>query len=344
VRAAGAIIAALLACSDPPPPDTSSPALGHELGAGLERAIEVSSGLREPYRCAESAAPAPASARLASGRSLSVTGDTLTIGRGKGGLAIGVVADARGATGETEGNLARIRAAFVKDKVDLVISLGGMGTSEEELAAVHKALAGPWALWAIPGDRESIPAHRAALAGLPAAFDGSRVRMVAVDGALLASVPGAASRGRLIAGADGCLHAPGDALALATRLAAHRGVRVWAGHAAPRQRGPAAGDLALGGVHVGDLALADALGAARAHLVLHGTVDQAALGAATGPMRLADGAPAVVLGAGPVEGMPVAGLRGPRIGRPTSPDRATEGRVDRPRGRRLRSTDRQRSA
>src|SRR5690606_25275642 len=112
---------------------------------------------------------------------------------------------------------------------------------------------------ALPGDRESIPAHRAAVAGLHAAglpvFDGSRIRLVEMDGVLLAAYPGVEHAGQLVAGADGCVHRPDDAAALAARLAGHDGPRVWAGHAPPRQRGPRASDLALGGVHIGERSL-----------------------------------------------------------------------------------------
>src|SRR5690606_19769104 len=120
--------------------------------------------------------------------------------------------------------------------------------------------------------------------------------------------------GQLVAGADGCVHRPDDAAALAARLAGHDGPRVWAGHAPPRQRGPRASDLALGGVHIGERSLAGALPGARAHLVLHGLVDRAALGAGRGKERLLEGAARVVLGAGPIEAAPVPGRGGPALG------------------------------
>jgi len=317
-RLATLAVAAALAtacCSEPEPPDTASPELGDVLAAGAGHAVVASTSLREPFRCAESPPPTPQKLVLGR-RTLTIEGDTLTIAPGDRVLVLGVVADARGATGETTANLERVRQAFDREKVELVVSLGGMGTREEELVEVYRALGAP--LWAIPGDRESIPAHRAALSSLAregrAVFDGSRVRAIAIEGVVLAALPGADNAGQLMAGADGCLHRPVDVTALATRLAPLGGVRVWAGHSAPRQRGPAAADRAFGGVHVGNLELASALPAARAHLVLHGEVDQAALGPAVGQARLVEGAPPVVLGTGPVEAMPVAGARGAPIG------------------------------
>jgi hypothetical protein len=303
------------ACRDPEPADAVSPALGEALAAGAAHALVAAGGLREPFRCGDAPLPTPQKVKIG-GRTFTVAGDTLTVAPADHALVLGVVADARGATAETAGNLARVRQAFDKDKVELVIALGGMGRGADELLAVYRALGAP--LLAIPGERESIPAHRAALAALAregrAVFDGSRVRAVAIDGVLIASLPGADSAGQLVAGAEGCLYDAADLEAVAARLAAHGGVRVWAGHSAPRQRGPAAGDLALGGVHVGNLALARALPASRAHLVLHGEVDQAALGAAAGQAHVAERRPPLVLGTGPVEAMPVAAARGAPIG------------------------------
>ena len=300
-------------CHEPEPVDTVSPEVGDSLAAGAAHAFSSAAALREPYRCAESPLPTPQKVTVGK-RTFAVAGDTLTVTPVDHMLVLGVVADARGATAETAANLAAVRAAFDKEKVELVISLGGMGTTEEELTRVYRALGAP--LWAIPGDRESLPAHRAALGVLAKqghpVFDGSRIRAVAADGVLLAALPGAASSGQLMAGPDGCLFRPVDVAAIAARLAAHGGVRVWAGHAAPRQRGPAAADLTLGGIHVGSLALAAALPAAHAHLVLHGEVDQAGLGAAAGQAHAGE-AP-IILGAGAVEAVPVAGARGAPIG------------------------------
>ena len=312
---ATALVVVGACCSDREPKDKVSPELGEVLAAGAGHAIATSGAVREAFHCADSPLPTPQKVALGD-RTLSVEGDTLTIAPGGHGLTLGVVSDARGVTTETAANLALVREAFDREKVELVISLGGMGTSQEELAAAYRALGAP--LWAIPGDRESIPAHRAALAALAregqAVFDGSRVRAIAAGGVLIAALAGADSAGQLVAGADGCRYRPADLTAVAARLAAHAGVRVWAAHAAPRQRGTGSADVALGGVHVGNIALAAALPAARAHLVLHGEVDQAALAPAAGRGRAIENGPPVVLGTGPVEAMPVAGSRGAPIG------------------------------
>ncbi len=319
-------LAALLAaaCGSSEPPDTASTEVGRGLAAGLVTAVERAAPVAEPFRCAELAATSATTASVTelgkrAGRALALEGDRLRIGPAEEGartLVAGVVSDARGASPATLAQLGRVRAEFEREKVELVVSLGGMGTSEAELTQVLGALArdAPWVVWAIPGEREAIPAHRAAVAGLAAAgypvFDAARVRLVEVDGAVLASFPGAEEPSQLLAGAEGCVHGPGDAAALAVRLAAQKGVRVWAGHSPPRQSGPEAGDVALGGVHVGERALAAALPAARADLVLHGMVDEAALGDPAGQAGPGKGRAPAVVGAGPVEAMPIAGERG----------------------------------
>ena len=316
-----AAVALAAACGSSEPADPATLDLGRALAAGLAGAIERAGSLGEPFRCAElGAGAAGAELGTRAGRSLELEGDLLRLGPAAGGrdrtVVVGVVADARGASPATLTQLGRVRAAFERERVELVISLGGMGTSEPELTQVLAALArdAPWVVWAVPGEREAIPAHRAAVAGLFAAgypvFDGARVRMLEVDGAVLVSLPGAADPSHLVAGADGCVHRPEDASALALRLASHKGIRVWAGHTPPRQDELTAGDVALGGVHVGERALAAALPAARPHLVLHGMVDEAALGNATGHRYMGGGAGPTILGSGPVEAMPITGPEG----------------------------------
>jgi hypothetical protein len=317
------VACALAACgsSDREP----APALGRELAGGIAYAVTAAAALAEPFRCAELAAVAPGAPPATrplgevGGRRLELDGDTVRVAarRRDRAVVVGAVADARGARPETLAQIRRAATSFKRDKVELVIALGGMGATQQEIAAGLGALAdGPWLVWALPGDRESIPAHRAALAELGggAILDGTAVRMVEMDGVLFAGFPGVEAADQLLAGADGCVHRTADAEGLAARLAVHKGPRVWVGHAPPRQRGPGASDVALGGVHIGERALAQALPAARAHLLVHGLVDQAALGAARGNRRLSAAAGPLILGTGPIEAAPVAGQRGPVLG------------------------------
>ena len=313
--------------------DTTSvaPQMAQALADGVAGAVTAARALAAPYRCAQPSRTAlptlpPIPARLGqrAHRTLTLAGDTLRLlPRGHEHahdhtLVLGVVADARGVTPTTLGQLAQIRTAFAQDGVELVVSLGGMGRTKDEISAVLGALAhegDPWVLWAMPGDRESVAAHRAAVATLLAAdrpvFDASRVRMVEADGAVLAAFPGVEQPDELVAGVDGCVHNAADAAALAARLSAAHGVRVWAGYAPPRGQSPSDDDVALGGVHVGEQTLTAALAAARADLVLHGMVDQAVLGPAAGRAGVGGTSAPVVLGAGPVEALPVWGPGGP---------------------------------
>jgi hypothetical protein len=319
------VLAAIAAggCGSDDGPDPLTVELGRNLAAGLVGAIERSAAAAEPFRCAQlgpAKAGTPAELGKRAGRPLALDGDWLRVGPSGGGrdltLVAGVVADARGASAATLTQVGRVRAEFERERVELVISLGGMGTTEAELTHVLGALArdAPWVVWAIPGDRESIPAHRAAVAALFAAgyavFDATRIRMVEVDGAVLAAFPGAEEASRLVAGGDGCVHRPEDASALALRLRGQKWTRVWAGHSPPRQSGPEADDVALGGVHVGERDLAAALPAARPHLVLHGMVDEAALGKASGQTSMGGGSGPTILGSGPLEAMPITGPDG----------------------------------
>ncbi|HTM20045.1 MAG TPA: hypothetical protein VL172_06050, partial [Kofleriaceae bacterium] len=139
--------------------------------------------------------PAPAAGPRdlpATARRFSVRGDTLSAA-GDGALVIAVVADARGGTPPTLARIERLRAELAAAGVELVVSLGGQGTARADLQAVLGGLAaGPWALLAIPGDRESLAEHAAAVAALGGAVvDGGRVRFVDAAGVTIATFPGA---------------------------------------------------------------------------------------------------------------------------------------------------------
>lgn len=198
-------------------------------------------------------------------------------------LVIGVVADSRGARPPTLKRLRTIRAAFDRDKVNLIISLGGMGRNEADIYAALRALATPAGptVVAIPGDREAVAAHRAAIARLAGTgakvVDGSSVRFVDTGAAVVGTLPGVARAAQLVAGADGCVHTDADVDAFAKRLAGFDTLRIWAGYAPPRQRGLDASDLSAAGVHIGERHLAGAVGQAKAALVVHGLVDAAAV-------------------------------------------------------------------
>jgi hypothetical protein len=299
--------------------DQATPAerTGRQFAAGIAHALAAGSELSDPYRCAQLADPPPiAPPPPAAGRVPSVEGRTLTLRRsGKARdreAVVGVVADTRGAAERTLAQARTARDHFARAGVELVLALGGLGDGETDIGEVLAVLAdGPWTVVAIPGDREAIPAHRAAVAALAAGggavADGSEIRLVEMDGVVIATFPGAGAESRLVSGAEGCLHDAGDARSLAAELAARPEPRIWAGHAPPRQEGDSGSDLAAGGVHVGDLELAEPIAASGAHLVVHGLVDEAALaGDLRGDERVADGE-RIFLAAGALESMPVEG-------------------------------------
>ncbi|HMG55439.1 MAG TPA: hypothetical protein VK601_18205, partial [Kofleriaceae bacterium] len=154
-------------------------------------------------------------------------------------------------------------------RVDLVLSLGGMGATAAELEAVFAALAegasGP--LVAVPGDLEPVGAQGEAVAAArrrgAAVFDGRLVQRIELAGATIAVVPGAGAASRLVAGAEGCRYLPADVAAAFADLAPRPGLRIAASAEPPRSDGDApTGELALtaGAGDVIDIALHGATG------------------------------------------------------------------------------------
>ncbi len=264
------------------------PQAGAVAGAAVALALVDAPGWRVPARCtepSEDAAPAGAPVRVGA-RTFTFGAD----GKLQGGDAarqrvlIGVVADARGADVAT---LARVRAAaasFAAAHVDVVVSLGGLGSTRAEIEPLLAALASDgWLLVALPGDREAVAAHRETVAALAAhgahVVDGSALGLLVVDGVTIGLLPGApAGPGGhahgLVAGADGCARAGEDLAALERRVAAEPGPHVLAAHQAPRQRGLEATDVALGGVHVGEVGLADLATHVGAVAFVHAGLDE----------------------------------------------------------------------
>ncbi|MCG8418664.1 MAG: hypothetical protein MJE77_12055 [Proteobacteria bacterium] len=251
------------------------------LAAGLRGARAEALSIGEPHHCARLARGsadritgrrAEKREYRAGGHKWQRSGYTLRMHPPAARLVLGVVADARGVAT----HLSWIKRAFADRGVELVVSLGGMGGTETELAELLSALAKPasWPLVAIPGERESVLAHRAAVASLRDAgvVDGSRTRLIAVGLIALATLPGAPYRRRLIAGSDGCLHTEEDGREITSLLASMPGPRILLSHVPPRQRGTAASDVTSSGIHVGELWLTRAIVEARIQLAVHGLI------------------------------------------------------------------------
>jgi len=283
------VILLLAACGSSSKGEGKGP-LGKATGEALAAAIAAAAETVEPWRCARLDEPisvdAPAGWTVV-GRSLHQDGAAKA-------TRIAVISDARGGDPAVA---AALRAALDAEPVDVVISLGGLGVDDAELAVTLGPLAegAPWLIVAVPGDRESIAAHRVAVAALAKAgaaiVDGSQVRLLELGGAVLGTLPGVPFRERLGAGTRGCVHDTNDVDAVLEAIgaaAADQRVTILATQRAPR----GGDDLAPGGVRAGDLDLADALRAHPVEVVVHGAVDDAS--AAAGKRKRGPGAPATV--------------------------------------------------
>lgn len=269
--------------------------LGKATGAALLGALDAAAAALEPWRCARIDDPASAKLVVETGAA----------------PRIAFVAEARGAGGATAAVIEAVRKALDASPVDVVVTLGGMGESRDEIARALTPLAqgAPWLLVAIPGDRESIAEHRAVVAELAGGgarvVDGSQVRVVDLGKALLGTLPGAPAAGRLAAGSSGCVHDDADVKAILRALAAaERTPTLLATPRAPR----GATDLAPGGIHAGDVALARLLAAEPVGLVVHTGVDDR-----TSPAGKAKPAPSLALAVGAVDATPRYRTSGERV-------------------------------
>ncbi|HTR51994.1 MAG TPA: hypothetical protein VMJ10_14865 [Kofleriaceae bacterium] len=227
------------------------------VGPALAASFAAADQTRAPWRCTADDLPALADEAFeAGGHRWTLHAHALH--RSDGGDAgdvatIGFVADAGGAAPATLAALGRLRAQLDAAKPDVVVALGGMGASEPELEATLGVLAedASFPVVALPGDLEPAEAERAALVALARrgtrVVDGRLARWIELPGTTLATIPGAGSSARLVAGADGCAWNATDVTAIYVALAAHDGLRVAASSEAPRElvAGEPTGDGAL---------------------------------------------------------------------------------------------------
>jgi hypothetical protein len=250
---------------------TSTP-VGSRLGPALAAALAAADQAREPWRCAAPDGPSADEETLSVGehrwqlgaRAMKLDGGS------PGEVSIGVVADAAGAAPATLAALGRLRAKL--ERVDLVLSLGGMGATRAELEAVFAALTdrAAWPLLALPGDLEAVPAQVQAVAAArqrgAAVIDGRLVQRIELPGATIALVPGAGAASRLAAGADGCSYRATDVTAAFVDLTPRPGLRILASAEPPRSvaDGESTGELTLtiGAGQQIDIALHGATGVA----------------------------------------------------------------------------------
>lgn len=225
--------------------------VGARVGPALVAALGAADQVREPWRCAAPDGPSIADETLTAGAHKWQLGARVMKLDEPGEIAIGVIADAAGSAPQTLAALGRLRAKLAR--VDLVISLGGMGASRAELEATFAAITdrATWPLVVLPGDLEPVPAQVEAIAAArqrgAAVIDGRLVQRIELPGATIALVPGAGTVSRLVAGPDGCAYRATDVAAVFADLTPRAGLRILASTEAPREvvRGEPTGELAM---------------------------------------------------------------------------------------------------
>ncbi len=273
MTAAVLALATLASCGD----KRSEPA-GSEIGEALGRAMGAADRVTAPWRCAAPDGPQHAATSLEiAGTRWDIDNYTLRAQGTRDRTVIAAIADAGGAAAPTIAALGRLRSKLVD--VDLVLALGGMGASAEELEATLGTVAegAKYPVIALPGDLESIPALSAALASLRQrglhVLDGRLIHQIELPVATIALVPGGRGRSRLVSGSDGCAYAVADVNRVYATLTANRALRIVASADAPRQR--------AGGEATGELVLAPNAGH-EIDIVLHGPTTSTATRAVSG--------------------------------------------------------------
>ena len=225
---------------------------GAQVGPALTAALAAADQARAPWRCAAPDGPVAADSTIPVGpHTWTLTGHTLSRAGKPAEFVIAAIADAGGAAPATLAAIARLRTKLTR--ADLVLVLGGMGTTQVELEATLGVLGDhpTFPIVVLPGDLESVPALTAASTALRSrgviVLDGRLIHSIDVPGLAIATLGGAGARGRLVAADDGCAYRDGDVAAALVALTARPGIRILASAEAPRslRGGEAGGELAL---------------------------------------------------------------------------------------------------
>lgn len=263
----------LVACGGGP----SAVPSGAQVGPALTAALASAELVRAPWRCAANDGPVLADETLEIGTRTWKLGGHAMQRTGKGVAVIGAVADAGGASPSTVAALGRLRTKLAK--ADVVLALGGMGTTQPELESTLGALAdgAPFAVVAFPGDLESASALAGAIKAMRArgqvVIDGRLVQRLELGTTTVGAIAGAGFRTRLVAGDDGCTYRETDVITMMQALSARPGVRILATTEAPRST--------YGGEPTGELALTAGAGT-EIDVALHAPTVEAASRARTG--------------------------------------------------------------
>ncbi|MDB4963229.1 MAG: hypothetical protein JWP01_3228 [Myxococcales bacterium] len=269
-----AVVLGLIACGGGSKPVPAGAQVGPALGAALAAADEM----RAPWRCAASDGPSHPDETLTVGEhSWNIAGHTLQRDAKAKEIVIGAIADTGQAAAPTLAALGRLRTRLAR--ADLVLALGGMGTTQAELEASLGALGdrAPFPILALPGDLESVGALAAAVKTLRGrgihVIDGRLIHTIELPGVTIAAIAGAGAASRLVAGSDGCTYEDQDVATAITGLTGKRGIRIVASAEAPR--------TSRGGEPSGELALTATAGQ-EIDVALHGPTTEAASRARAG--------------------------------------------------------------
>ncbi|MFN0252623.1 MAG: hypothetical protein ACKV2T_37450 [Kofleriaceae bacterium] len=235
---------------------------GTQLGPALTAAMNAADRARTPWRCGASDGPVLTAETI--GANATGAGGAPARGvwrleghvvsrEGDGEIVIAAIADAGGAAPPTIAALGRLRERL--SSADVVIALGGMGTTKAELEATLGEIANKVPIVVMPGDLEDAGELADAIVALRAkgtiVIDGRRVHRIEIGDVTVGLVSGAGAASRLVAGVEGCAYAPQDVVAIARDLSMRKGVRILASSEAPREvrGGEPTGEL---GVTVGN--------------------------------------------------------------------------------------------
>ncbi len=244
--AAGALL--LVACGG----GASAVPAGAQVGPALTAALAAADHARAPWRCAAPDGPIAADATIPIGSHMwTLSGHRLVRAGNSADFVIAAIGDAGGSAPATLAAIGRLRAKLTR--ADLVLVLGGMGTTQVELEATLGVLGDhpTFPIVVLPGDLEAVPALTAASTALRSrgvtVLDGRLIHTIEAPGVTIATIGGAGARGRLVAADDGCAYRDTDVTAALIALTARPGIRIVATAEAPRslRAGEPTGEIAL---------------------------------------------------------------------------------------------------
>jgi Icc-related predicted phosphoesterase len=227
-------------------------------------------------RSTEAAATAAAAAKGGAWSCGAVHGEARLARRlGRAGrLRVGAVADTNGTSPATLANLRRFAGVFASEHVDVVLALGDLGASEDEIATVLRELRAAGApVLALAGEREPEGAFHAAVKRAQAAgvdvVDLVDTRLVDAGDVDIVSLPGYPFS------AKGCHYTAADLDGVRRLLAGRTRPLLMAAHTPPKGDGSDAWDWALGDGNAGDPATKALVSALKPRSVLCAHVDEA---------------------------------------------------------------------